>query len=108
MESGKLSASLSEGTVRRNVNLDEDNTRWLERTYGDRNLSNMLNLLIASFRKQHAFTLDQLAELGAAELKKDIVSGSVDTESSEPPIKTIFVEPRENQDPPVPESKVPV
>ena len=61
-------------TVRKTVELTEDNVTWFYDTYGEisnnASLSWMLDLMLEQFRKAHDKTPAELAAIGAAELKK--------------------------------------
>lgn len=60
--------------VRKTVELSEDNVEWFFETYeaigGKPSLSWVLDLMLQEFRKQHTHTPEDLAKLGAAELKR--------------------------------------
>jgi hypothetical protein len=61
-------------TVRKSVELAEENVNWFYETYGDisnnASLSWVLDLMLTEFRKAHDKTPQELAAIGAAELKK--------------------------------------
>ena len=61
-------------TVRKSVELTEDNVSWFYETYGDisnnASLSWVLDLMLEQFRHAHDKTPAELAAIGAAELKK--------------------------------------
>jgi hypothetical protein len=78
-----MSATLKAGTLRRYIDLPESDVKWAEIAYGKRNFSRIMGLLLAAFRKTHQHTPVELAEIGAAELKKSITSGSVDANYEE-------------------------
>ena len=61
--------------IRKTVELDEDNVNWFNETYGGAvtnkaSLSWVLDLLLKKFREAHQVTPEQLAAIGAEELKK--------------------------------------
>lgn len=61
-------------TVRKNVELTEDNVNWFYETYGEisnnASLSWVLDLMLTQFRAAHEHTPQEYAKIGAAELKK--------------------------------------
>lgn len=65
---------MSRSTVRKTVELDEDNVDWFYKSYGEvggkPSLSWVLDLMLAEFRKAHERSPAELAAIGAAELKR--------------------------------------
>lgn len=65
---------MARATIRKTVELDEDNVNWYYDTYAgitnNASLSWVLDLMLAKFREAHDKTPEQLAEIGASELKK--------------------------------------
>lgn len=60
--------------IRKHVDLTEDHVRWFYDTYGNAankpSLSWLLDLLLEKFRESHDRTPEELAHIGAAELKR--------------------------------------
>ena len=59
--------------VRKTVELNEENVQWFYDTYSNANkasLSWVLDMLLAKFREAHTVTPEDLAAIGAQELKK--------------------------------------
>lgn len=65
---------MARSTVRKTVELDEENVSWFNETYGEvggkPSLSWVLDLMLTQFRAAHTHTPAELAAVGAIELKK--------------------------------------
>lgn len=70
---------MARATIRKSVELDENNVQWFHDTYSGitnkASLSWLLDLMLQKFRDAHEKTPEQLAEIGAAELKKLLAGG---------------------------------
>lgn len=70
---------MAKATVRRNVELNEDDVKWFYETYSGltnaASLSWVLSLMLSEFRKAHDKTPAELAAIGAQELKKLLEGG---------------------------------
>lgn len=66
--------------VRKTVELNADNIAWFQETYGAASsrasLSWVLDMLLTKFREAHTITPEELAAIGAAELKKMLQEGA--------------------------------
>lgn len=71
---------MARATVRKTVELSEDNVTWFQETYSgitnNASLSWVLDLMLTKFREAHDKTPEQLAEIGASELKKLLQGGA--------------------------------
>lgn len=60
--------------IQRNVQLNEDDVQWFERTYPKASLSATLGLLLEKYRRVTEFTPENYAEIAARELKEELES----------------------------------
>lgn len=71
---------MARATIRKTVELSEDNVTWFQETYSgitnNASLSWVLDLMLTKFREAHDKTPEQLAAIGAAELKR-MLSGEI-------------------------------
>ena len=74
------SETMARATIRKTVELSEENVNWFQETYSgitnNASLSWVLDLMLTKFREAHDKTPEQLAEIGAAELRK-LLAGEV-------------------------------
>jgi len=60
--------------IQRNVQLHDDDLRWLEETYPKVSLSAILGLLLSKYREVAKHTPAYYAEIAAKELKEELES----------------------------------
>lgn len=60
--------------IQRNIQLHDDDVRWLEETYPKISLSAILGLLLSKYRAVTEHTPEYYAEVAAKELKEDLES----------------------------------
>ena len=58
--------------IQRNVQLHDDDLRWLEETYPKVSLSAILGLLLSKYREVTVHTPAYYAEIAAKELKEEL------------------------------------
>lgn len=75
-----MSANLKLGKVRRFVDLPVEDVQWYESAYKPGTLSWLFSMLLKEFKKAHTYTPEQLAAIGAEEVKKLLLNGSVEPE----------------------------
>lgn len=71
-------ASIQDGTLRRYIDLPIEDIQWLEQSYGKGNVSRIFSLLLSKFKEKHVYTPQQLADIGADELRKAISEGEIE------------------------------
>lgn len=66
--------------IRRFIDFDKDDIDWYESAYKSGTLNWLMSMLLKKFREAHKTTPDELAKMGAEELKRQLLNGDTEPE----------------------------